>query len=73
VRWKQFLTPAKSIHAAEAKTFMADRSQDEFNLIDVRQPKEYESGHIPGSKLIPISELDKRLHEIDPSKPTLIY
>jgi rhodanese-related sulfurtransferase len=52
---------------------MAERSQSEFNLIDVRQPGEYEAGHIPGSKLIPISDLHKRLDEIDPSKPTLIY
>ena len=73
MRWKQFFTPAKSIHVTEAKTFMAERSQDEFNLIDVRQPGEYEASHIPGSKLIPIAELDKRLDEIDPSKPTLLY
>ncbi len=73
MRWKQFFTPAKSINAAEAKAFMAGRSQSEFNLIDVRQTSEYETGHIPGSKLIPISDLHKRLDEIDPSKPTLIY
>jgi sulfur-carrier protein adenylyltransferase/sulfurtransferase len=73
MRWKQFLTPAKSMHATEAKAFMAEKSQDEFNLIDVRQPGEYEASHIPGSKLIPIGELDKRLDEIDPSKPTLVY
>lgn len=73
MRWKQFFTPAKSIHATEAKTFMAERAQSEFNLIDVRQPGEYETSHIPGSKLIPIAELDKRLDEIDPSKPTLLY
>jgi sulfur-carrier protein adenylyltransferase/sulfurtransferase len=73
MRWKQFFTPTKSIDAAEAKAFMAERSQDEFNLIDVRQTKEYEASHIPGSKLIPIAELDKRLDEIDPSKPTLVY
>jgi len=52
---------------------MAEKSQDEFNLIDVCQPGEYEASHIPGSKLIPIAELDKRLDEIDPSKPTLLY
>jgi len=52
---------------------MAERSQDEFNLIDVRQPREYGSRHIPGAKLIPIAELDKRLSEIDSSKPTLLY
>jgi rhodanese-related sulfurtransferase len=73
MRWRQFLTPAKSIHATEAKKFMAGKSQDEFNLIDVRQPGEYETSHIPGSRLIPIAELDKRLHEIDPAKPTLVY
>jgi rhodanese-related sulfurtransferase/rubrerythrin len=73
MRWKQFFTPIKSIPAEEAKSFMAKRFQDEFNLIDVRQPKEYEASHIPGSKLIPIADLDKRLDEIDPSKPTLIY
>jgi rhodanese-related sulfurtransferase len=73
MRWKQFLTPAKSISAPEAKKFMAEKSQDEFNLIDVRQPGEYETNHIPGSRLIPIAELDKRLDEIDPTKPTLLY
>ena len=73
MRWKQFFTPAKSIDAAEARAFMAERSQEEFNLIDVRQPGEYEARHIPGSKLIPIGDLDKRLDEIDPTKPTLVY
>jgi rhodanese-related sulfurtransferase len=73
MRWRQFLTPVKSIHATEAKDYMAQRSQDEFNLIDVRQPGEYETSHIPGSRLIPIAELDKRLDEIDPAKPTLLY
>ena len=73
MRWKQFLTPAESVSAPQAKAFMAERSTDEFNLIDVRQPGEYEAAHIPGSRLIPIAELDKRLDEIDPAKPTLVY
>ncbi len=33
-------------------------------LLDVRQPEEYRSGHIPGAKLIPLGELGKRLHEL---------
>ena len=73
MRWKQFFTPATSMSTTEAKTFMADKAQEDFNLIDVRQPKEYEARHLPGSKLIPIAELDKHLDEIDPSKPTLVY
>jgi len=42
-------------------------------FLDVRQPKEYENAHIPGSKLIPIGELDKRLDELDPEAPTVVY
>ena len=73
MRWKQFFTPVKSISPAQAKQIMNDNTPDEFNLIDVRQPKEYETNHIPGSKLIPIAELDKRLDDLDPTKPTLVY
>lgn len=73
MRWKQFFTPVKSIDTGEARVYMADKDADEFNLLDVRQPGEYKDGHIPGSKLIPIAELDKRLDELDPAKPTLVY
>lgn len=73
MRWRQFLTPVKSISASKAKNIMTDQSPEAFNLLDVRQPGEYETLHIPGAKLIPIAELDKRLDELDPDKPTLVY
>jgi rhodanese-related sulfurtransferase len=73
MRWKQFFTPVQSMNSEGAKAFMSGKTLDEFTLLDVRQPGEYEKHHIPGSKLIPIGELDKRLDEIDPSKPVLTY
>ena len=73
MRWKQFFTPVKSMNSREAKEFMSGKDLDDFTLLDVRQPGEYEKNHIPGSKLIPIGELEKRLDEIDPSKPVLTY
>jgi len=33
-------------------------------ILDVRTPKEYYAGHIPGSKLIPLAQLDRRVGEI---------
>lgn len=33
-------------------------------LLDVRQPEEYKNRHIPGSKLIPLGELGKRIKEL---------
>jgi rhodanese-related sulfurtransferase len=73
MRWKQFLTPVQSMNSKNAKEFMSGKTQDEFTLLDVRQPREYEENHIPGAKLIPIGELEKRLDEIDPNKPVLTY
>ncbi|MGH9621931.1 MAG: molybdopterin-synthase adenylyltransferase MoeB, partial [Bryobacteraceae bacterium] len=43
-----------------------DRGED-FVLIDVREPHEYQIGRIPGSKLIPLGELPKHLNELDPN------
>ena len=40
---------------------------DEFVLIDVREPYEFQICRIPGSKLIPLGELPKRLNELDPN------
>jgi rhodanese-related sulfurtransferase len=44
-----------------------------YNLIDVRTPEEYEQGHLPGARLIPIGELADRLSELDPKKTTVVY
>ena len=49
MNWRQFLTPVKSIDTNEAKAYLQDKNLDEVTLLDVRQPKEYESGHIPGA------------------------
>ncbi len=40
---------------------------DNFTLIDVREPHEWQICHIPGATLIPLGELPKRLAELDPN------
>ena len=62
-----------SMTADDARRFQAEKHPDEYNLIDVRQPGEYEGDHIPGANLIPMAELKNRMDEIDPNKPTLVY
>jgi len=73
MRWKQFLTPVESLDAGQAQKFINDMSGRDLIILDVRQPNEYENGHIPGAKLIPMPELTDRLHEIDPQKHTVVY
>ncbi len=40
---------------------------DDFVLLDVRERWEYDIAHIPDSVLIPLSELPRRIAEIDPT------
>ena len=40
--------------------------RDDFVLIDVREPHEYQIARIPGARLIPLGELPKHLGELDP-------
>ena len=73
MRWKQFLTPVKSLDATEAKKYMNRTTADAFTLLDVRQPEEYESEHLPGAKLIPLPQLSTRVPELDAQRPTIVY
>jgi len=73
MKWKQFFTPVKSINAEQGHKMVLEKPSDELAILDVRQPREYEDAHIPGSTLIPIPELMDRLGELDKSKTTLVY
>ena len=55
-------------------------TQEEFiegyrraQLIDVREPNEFESGHILGARNIPLTQLKMRMKEIRPDKPVYLY
>jgi sulfur-carrier protein adenylyltransferase/sulfurtransferase len=55
---------------AEAKAMLA---RGGAQLVDVREPWEYEEAHIPGCRLIPMGEVSARLAEIDRDAPAVIY
>ncbi len=68
-----YFKPVETMTAEEVRKFLQGRDPREYNLIDVRQPGEYEQGHILGARLIPVAELPGRLAELDPNKPTIAY
>jgi len=45
----------------------------EMQVIDVREPFEYEIAKIPGTKLIPLNQVVARMNEIDPSRDTVVH
>lgn len=43
-------------------------------LLDVRTPEEYAQGHVPGSRNLPLQEIDRAAKEIpDHSTPLFVY
>ncbi|MEJ7860584.1 MAG: rhodanese-like domain-containing protein [Pyrinomonadaceae bacterium] len=46
---------------------------ESIQLIDVRQPDEYDFAKIKGAKLIPLGDIIRRMDEIDDSKETVIH
>ncbi len=42
-------------------------------LLDVREPEEHAICQLPGSVLVPMSELPMRLQELDPEVETIVY
>jgi len=46
---------------------------DDIQIIDVREPHEYEIGQIPDSKLIPLGQVLNRMNEIDPDRETVVH
>jgi len=51
---------------------MMDEKQP-FVLIDVREPHEFQICRIPGSTLIPLGEIPKRMHELDSASEIVVH
>ena len=70
--------PKQEINVNEGEIEVTEVKQkldrgDNFVLIDVREPHEYQICNIPGAKLIPLGEIGKRLDELDKSADIVIH
>ncbi len=68
-----YFKPVSAWTVDEFKKFMDHSTAGKLQMIDVRQPDEYEHEYLPGAELIPLSDLPSRIGELDPAKPTLAY
>lgn len=69
----KFNKNVKNISGAEANSFIKDTK--DLVILDVRTKGEYQSGHISGSKLMPVSEIASRITELEKfrGKPMLVH
>ena len=68
-----YFKPVSTWSPEKIRQFLKGKNSGEYNLVDVRTPKEYEGGHLPGARLIPVGEISSRFSELDPEKPTIVY
>ncbi len=61
----------EEINATELKQRL-DRGED-VQIIDVREPHEYDIARIPDAKLIPLAQVVNRMGEIDPNRETVMH
>jgi rubrerythrin/rhodanese-related sulfurtransferase len=62
----------ETMTAEEFDEYVKKHKEKEYLLIDVRQESEYEMGHIPGAKLMPLAEVETRLFSL-PAEQDLIF
>jgi len=55
------------------EAYQAYIGSDDYLFVDVRSVSEYESGHIEGAVLIPLSEIGDRLSELPVDRPIVVY
>jgi rhodanese-related sulfurtransferase len=51
---------------------LAAALQSRATVVDVREPREYADGHVPGAVNIPMGRLPGRIDEIDRSAPVYV-
>jgi len=66
-------TNVKNVSAEEAHRLINENK--EFIILDVRTKEEYDRGHIPGAKLVPVEVIPTKLAQLDEykDKPVLVY
>lgn len=61
------------INTEELRLFIKNHNENNYLIVDVRQPEEYEEGHIPGARLLPLPELVKSLDTLPTEKELVFY
>ena len=73
MNWTSLFSKTEEISVTSAREFIEATPQTSYQLVDVRQPKEYQEHHIPGALLIPLNELKERVEELAEDLPTIVY
>lgn len=62
-----------ALEPVDAATLRQRLADDAVTLVDVRPANEFDAGHLPGARSVPLEELDRHLATIPHDKPIVAY
>lgn len=63
----------KTLTPDKLRALMAAWDEENYLLVDVRQPSEYTEGHIPGASLFPLMELQSKVFDLPADRELVFY
>jgi len=73
MNWNSLFNKEQTISPDDARQWILSDKLKTSQLLDVRQPKEYEQSHLPGALLIPLPELADNLSTLNKNDPVIVY
>jgi rhodanese-related sulfurtransferase len=73
VALEQLFTAPEKLDAETRMGLLNKAKRGDVVVIDVRPPQEYQSGHLPFARSLPLSELKQRLAELPADKEIVAY
>ncbi len=70
---RAFLAARGALEPLSRHELVARAARDEVTVIDVRAPLEFEAGHFPGARSVPLPELAARLSELPRDRTIVAY
>lgn len=70
---RRYLADRDQMEALSPEELEARLERDEVIVLDVRPETEYEAGHIPGARSIPIDQLEEHLEDLPDDKDIVAY
>ena len=58
------LDSVNDVTSDQLRQYQATHAEGDYVIVDVREPEEYRAGHLPGARLMPLSELDAHGEEL---------
>jgi len=71
--WTARQTRPRQLAQLDAQALDLRVREGNVQIIDVRSPEEWSSGHLPGAVHMPLAALPDRVGELDPTRPIIVH